>query len=107
MNKYERAIAELNQGNEANFKVFGNSMPPKIKSKSVLTFKQTNDYQVGDAVFCRVKGNPIDAHLITQIDGKGRYLISNNHGHDNGWTKTIYGRVIKVNGKKYGRKYEK
>lgn len=104
MNKYERAIASLKETGEAIFKVFGNSMLPLIKTKSLLTFKATNDYQVGDVVFSKVKGNYIDAHKITRIDGKGRYLISNNHGHDNGWTKTIYGRVIKVNGSEFGRK---
>jgi hypothetical protein len=24
------------------------------------------------------------------------YLISNNHGWDNGWTRTIFGRVVKA-----------
>ena len=23
-----------------------------------------------------------------------RYLISNNHGHNNGWTRTVFGRVV-------------
>jgi len=104
MKKYEKAIKELSEDGETTFKVFGNSMTPKIKTKSVLTFKKTDDYKKGDVVFCKVKGNYIDAHLVTKVDAQGRYLISNNHGHDNGWTKKIFGRVIKVNGKKFGRK---
>jgi len=104
MNKYERAIKELTEAGETSFKVFGNSMTPLIKTKSILTFKKINDYKVGDVVLSRVKGRWIDAHKITRIDAQGRYLISNNHGWDNGWTKKIFGRVVKVNGKKFGRK---
>ncbi len=102
--KYEKAIQELSKKGETTFKVFGSSMMPKIKTKSVLTFKKTDDYKVGDVVFCKINGKHIDAHLIRRIDAQGRYLIANNHGHDNGWTKKIYGRVIKVNGQDFGRK---
>ena len=47
-------------------------------------------------VFCKVRGRYIDAHKITKISQQGniiKYLISNNKGHDNGWTTIIYGRV--------------
>ena len=104
MNKYEWALEQLISQGEVTFKVFGTSMMPLIKTESILTFKKTDDYQVGDVVFCRVHGNYIDAHLVTQIDSKGRYLISNNHGHNNGWTKKVFARVIAVNGKPFGRK---
>ena len=77
-------------------KVFGNSMMPKIKSGSTLTFKVSEKYNIGDVVFCRVKGKIIDAHLITKMDASGRYLISNNKGWDNGWTRTIYAKVIEI-----------
>jgi len=56
MNKYERATKELAETGETSFKVFGNSMTPKIKTKSVLTFKKTDDYKVGDVVLSKVKG---------------------------------------------------
>jgi hypothetical protein len=52
-------------------------------------------------VFCKVRGRYIDAHLITAVHPKRGWLISNNHGHDNGWTKTIYGRVTKI---EYGKR---
>lgn len=77
-------------------KVFGNSMLPKIKSGSTLTFEVSDVYEVGDIVFSKVKGKYIDAHLITKIDAQGRYLISNNHGYDNGWTRKIFGKVVSV-----------
>lgn len=93
--KYLRLLEDLKVGT-SKMKVFGNSMTPKIKSGSTLTYKSCEEYEVGDVVFCRVKGRYIDAHLITQKDGQGRYMISNNHGFDNGWTKTIYAKVIAI-----------
>jgi len=107
MNKYERVLDTLEKGEDATMKVTGHSMMPIIKSGSALTFRKTDDYQVGDVVFCKVKGSKgsryIDAHKITKIDAEGRYLISNNKGWDNGWTRTIFGRVISVNGDQFGR----
>ena len=103
MNKYERAKALLAEGKDATFKAFGNSMTPILSSGSLLTFRATDDYAVGDVVFSKVKGRYIDAHKITKISSDGRFLISNNKGHDNGWTRQIFGRVIKANGKPFGR----
>lgn len=77
-------------------KVFGHSMMPKIKSGSILTFQVAHTYEIGDVVFSKVKGKYIDAHQITKIDAEGRYLISNNHGYDNGWTNKIFGKVINI-----------
>ena len=74
-----------------------------IYSESKLTFAQTNDYQVGDVVLCKVGKRWIDAHKITRIAADGRFMISNNKGHDNGWTRRVYGRVIAVNGEPFGR----
>jgi len=71
-------------------------MTPIFPSKGCLmTYQKQDSYSVGDVVFCKVKGRYIDAHLITRVGEQG-YLISNNHGHDNGWTRTIYGKVIKA-----------
>ena len=56
------------------------------------------DVKVGDAVFCKVKGNMV-THLVTALQGgvdNRRIQISNNHGHVNGWTTTIYGRVTEI-----------
>jgi phage repressor protein C with HTH and peptisase S24 domain len=103
MADYNRAIKELDEIGETSLKVSGNSMSPLIKTRSALVLKKFDAYRVGDAVLCKVKGN-IYVHKITQIDAEGRYLISNNKGHDNGWTKNVYGRVVNVNGKEFGRK---
>lgn len=77
-------------------KVFGNSMLPRIKSGSTLTFQRASSYEVGDVVFCKVRGRYIDAHLVVQKDDRDRCLIANNHGHQNGWTDQVYGKVIKI-----------
>jgi hypothetical protein len=98
--KYERAMMELEKNNITKMKCFGNSMMPILKSGSLLTFEKKKDYKIGDIVFCKVKGRIIDAHKITKKDPKRGYLISNNHGLDNGWTRTIYGKVTQINGVK-------
>jgi hypothetical protein len=67
-----------------------------LKSGSLLTFQKQEYYEVGDIVFCCVSGRTIDAHLITKTDSNKGYLISNNHHRDNGWTHTIYGKVIRI-----------
>lgn len=81
-------------------------MMPIIKSGSKLTFRKVGAYEIGDVVLTKVKGRWIDAHKITKIDADGRFLISNNKGHDNGWTKKVFGRVIAVNGEPFGRPIE-
>jgi len=103
VNKYERVLAALERGEDATMKVFGQSMMPIIKSGSKLTFRRTNDYEVGDVVISRVRSRIIDAHKITKIDADGRYLISNNKCWDNGWTRKIFGRVIAIEGEPFGR----
>lgn len=98
-----RAVEALEKTGSHTMTVGGNSMMPLIKDKSSLTYAKTDDYQVGDVVLTKVKGRWIEAHLITKMDASGRYLISNNKGHDNGWTRKIYGRVVAVNGNPFGR----
>lgn len=106
MNKYHRVIAELSQGKDSTMQAFGNSMRPLIDSGSELTFRATNDYQVGDVVFTKIRGRFIDAHKITKIGSDGRFMIANNKGHENGWTSMIYGRVVAVNKRPFGRACE-
>lgn len=105
--RYERAMANLAAGRDHTMRVTGNSMMPIIKSRSKLTFRATNDYQVGDVVFCKVKGKKgsrfIDAHKITKKDAQGRFMIANNKGHENGRATQVYGRVIAINDEPFGR----
>jgi SOS-response transcriptional repressor LexA len=96
MNKYERLKNELSTTGTGKMKAFGNSMLPILKSGSLLTFTRSGDYNIGDIVFCKVRGRYIDAHKIIKTDGGKGFLIANNHGFENGWTKTIYGKVIRA-----------
>jgi len=96
MNKYQRLIKDLEETGTGKMKVFGQSMKPLIYTGSLLTFTKVSEYEVGDIVFCKVKGRFIDAHLITKKDQNKGFMISNNHGYDNGWTKTIYAKVTNI-----------
>jgi len=96
MNKYARLQQELSTVGEGKMKGFGNSMMPIIKSGSLLTFKKADDYDIGDIVFCKVKGRYIDAHKITKKDAQGRCMIANNKGFENGWTTQIFGKVVDI-----------
>ena len=95
MNKYETLKENLANLGTGKMKCFGSSMKPIIESGAMITFNKQEEYEIGDIVFCKVKGRYIDAHKITKKD-QGRFMISNNHGFDNGWTKTIYGRAVQA-----------
>jgi len=96
MSKHARLREALKTAGSGKMKVFGNSMLPLIKPGSLLTYEPREAYEPGDIVFCKVKGRVIDAHKVVKKDAKGHYLIANNKGHENGWTKTIWGKVVKV-----------
>lgn len=61
-------------------------MTPLIKSgqEHVLSPINLSDVEVGDIVFCKVKGT----HLVKAKGDRG-VLIGNNHGKINGWIKPI------------------
>jgi phage repressor protein C with HTH and peptisase S24 domain len=100
MRKYERIKSTLKESGVGKMKAFGNSMLPIFKSGSLLTYEVKDKYEIGDIVFCKVRGKYIEAHKITKIDEKKGYMIANNKGFENGWTKTIYGYVTEINGEK-------
>ena|SRR6218665_835545 len=94
MNKYERLKLELESTGSGKMKCFGNSMLPILKSGSLLTFRKEENYKTRDIVFCKVKGRFIDAHKIIKTDPSKGFLIANNHGYENGWTRVIFGRAV-------------
>jgi hypothetical protein len=96
MNKYIRLKQELEEIGRGSMKAFGNSMLPIIKSGSTLIFEKKESYEIDDIVFCKVKGRFIDAHKITKKDPSKGYMIANNHGFENGWTKTIFGKAVQA-----------
>jgi hypothetical protein len=75
----------------------GNSMTPILKSKQPVRLEPITWDKVvkGDIVYCKVKGN-LYTHLCHGTNEKRGCLIGNNHGHMNGWTKNVYGRVIEI-----------
>lgn len=78
-NKIKRLLA----GKSFVTKEPGNSMLPLYKSN------------VGDVVFCKVRGNCY-THKVYAVDSKKGCLIGNNRGHMNGWTKNVYGLAHKI-----------
>lgn len=75
----------------------GNSMLPLIKSRQPVKIQPVKweDCEVGDIVYCKVKGNYY-THLVKAKDDKKGFLIGNNKGGVNGWTKAVYGKVIEI-----------
>jgi hypothetical protein len=74
----------------------GNSMTPLIQSgqKHTLSPITLEECEIGDIVFCKVKGRYF-THIVKAKSEKG-LLIGNNHGHINGWTKQVFGKVIEI-----------
>ena len=91
-----RAIDALGRGEKVQIRPRGNSMKGKVDDGNLVTIEPwpAEQLKVGDIVLCRVNGNDY-LHLIKAADG-GRFLIGNNKGGTNGWTRTVYGKVTKV-----------
>lgn len=87
--------------------VHGSSMTPLISSGQSVTLAPVGDLDTiekGDIVFCFVRGNYY-VHLVHawrwkrhkgRRKGRRSFLIGNNHGHVNGWTSSVYGKVVAV-----------
>lgn len=75
----------------------GGSMVPLIKSgqEHILEPSTWEDCDVDDIVYCKVKGRYF-THLVKAKNIDKGLLIGNNKGGINGWTKQVYGKVIKV-----------
>ena len=89
-------IEALQRGETVQFRPSGSSMSPKVKSRQLCTVEPVEflDVKVGDIVLCRVSGNQY-LHLV-KARGLDRIQIGNNKGRINGWTRSVYGRLIKV-----------
>lgn len=96
-------IQKLKTENMVSFRPKGNSMVPLIHSGELVTvqkFDNSNEnwknLKRGDIVLCKVKGKQYLHLVLTVSTHQQRVQIGNNKGHVNGWTGTIYGKVIKV-----------
>ncbi len=95
-----RYIDQLKNGETITFNApNGRSMQGKIEPKEVITIEPVKDHSTikeGDIVLCKV-GKSQYIHLVSAVQG-GRFQISNNKGHINGWigSNGIFGKVIRV-----------
>jgi len=98
LTRYARLKDELATTGIGSMKTGGGSMTPIFPAKTpvMMFYQKQESYEVGDIVACSCRGRFIDAHLITAKDANRGYLISNNHGYNNGWTHNIFGRVIRA-----------
>lgn len=91
-------IEKLKQGETVVFRPRGNSMVPRIMSGQECTVSPIGDrvLEKGDVVLCKVGGSEY-LHLVSAIKD-GRYQISNNKKHVNGWVgpNHVYGVLISV-----------
>lgn len=93
-----RKIESLAKGETIVTSEKGNSMVPLIHSGEEHTLKPVDDWQdceVGDIVFCKVKGNYY-THLVLAVNNEKGLQIGNNRGGVNGWTRTVFGKVINL-----------
>ena len=90
-------VDKLQNGETIISKEPGNSMLPLIKSKQPveITPCKWQNVEAGDIVYCKVKGR-FYTHLVKAKNDKRGCFIGNNKGGVNGWTKTIYGKVIEI-----------
>ena len=75
----------------------GNSMTPIIMSgqEHKIAPAKWEECKRGDIVYCKVNGKYY-THLVKAIGQQRGLLIGNNKGGINGWTKTVYGKVIEI-----------
>jgi len=90
-------VEKLQKGETFITKEKGNSMIPLIYSGQPhkLAPATLEEVQIGDIIYCKVKGN-FYTHLVKAKDEKRGVQIGNKRGGINGWTKTVYGKVIEV-----------
>lgn len=90
-------LERLLRGQTIITKAFGNSMMPIIKSGQPHKIEpiKWEQCEIGDIVYCKVKGKYY-THLVKAKDKTKGVLIANNRGFKNGWTKSVYGKVIKI-----------
>jgi hypothetical protein len=93
--KIKIKIERLHNGESFITSEAGNSMTPILKSKEptwISPVESWENCEIGDIVFCKVRGSYV-THLVHGKNEKRGLLIGNNHGHMNGWTKTVFGKV--------------
>jgi hypothetical protein len=95
MSRYGMLLDKLKNGESITYKEFGNSMLPTLKSGVMVTVSPCciSDVKIGDVVFCKVRG-AFYLHYVKALGQDGQVQIGNAHGHINGWTKNVYGKLV-------------
>lgn len=92
-------VQALLEGKTVKFRPHGNSMVPIVHSGQLVTVEPAVNHVivVGSVVLCKVNGH-LMLHKVTAIGSDGRYQISNNHGHVNGWCvpRNVFGVLTMV-----------
>lgn len=90
-------LERLQAGETFTTKEKGSSMVPLIRSgqEHILSPITWESCEVGDIVYAKVNGN-FYTHLVKAKNNDKGLQIGNNRGYINGWSKQIYGKVIKV-----------
>ncbi len=87
---------ELMKGNVTSFRPSGNSMRPIIDSGNRVTLEPCKDPKIGDIVLCKVNGRYLLHKVYCATKNPSQYLIGNAKKKFNGWTGTIYGKVVEI-----------
>ena len=87
-----RILTELEEKGFSIVKPKGNSMKGRISSGETVALIKQDTYNINDAVLAKVKGNYY-IHIISKIGERG-FLIKNNKGFENGWTKNILAKAF-------------
>lgn len=100
MSQFASYIAKLQAGETVSLRPQGGSMKGLIESGQLCTVEPVSGDRVkkGEVVLCRVMGCDY-LHLVKAVRGKGgecEFLIGNNRGGTNGWTRAVYGRCVQV-----------
>lgn len=90
-------IPALSEGRTVQCRPRGGSMAPRIKSGQLCTIEPVAiaDISKDDIVLCKVQGSQY-LHFVKQVADDGRLLIGNARGGTNGWTRSVYGRLVRV-----------
>lgn len=88
----------MKNGETVKFRPHGNSMQGRIESGQLVTVSPlAAPPSEGDVVLCKCNGRQW-LHLVSAVGSDGRFQISNNKGHVNGWTtlENIFGVVTNI-----------
>ena len=94
----KHAREALARGESVTIRPKGNSMEGKVSSGDAVTLEPvgTRKLKKGDVVLARVRKRDY-LHQVLAIQG-ARYLIGNNRGGVNGWTRgcNVFGIAVKI-----------